>query len=99
MRMLGVVLMVEFKKCPKCSGNMELGELELLGAPFGPLKWSQEASRTIGIGKWKAVHLNSYRCYDCGFIENYAPSEKRKKYEKDGPREIVEDYQKVLGFK
>ena len=73
--------MGEPKKCPKCSGNMEQGELiDQSYAVSGAQHWAESAASLLGIGVSGDVKIISYRCFDCGYLENYAPSEKRKKY-------------------
>ena len=82
--------MAEWKRCPKCSGNMELGEIvDESYMVSGPQKWALQAESVAGFGKRGSVKIISYRCFKCGYLENFAPSEKRKKYEVFGPKEPV----------
>jgi uncharacterized OB-fold protein len=52
----------EVKKCPKCSGEMEVGYLQ--NAPY----WRRGRSRwSIG---WDG-RVFGYKCKNCGYIEFY----------------------------
>lgn len=67
------------KRCPECSGIMESGELlDVNLAITNAQRWTPSAGSFLGIGT-EGIKIVSYRCIDCGYIINYAPSEKRKK--------------------
>ena len=68
------------KKCPKCDGVMEEGEL--IDKGYGtstPQHWSVTAGSILGLGISGGIKIRSFRCIECGYIENYAASEERKK--------------------
>lgn len=66
--------------CPKCNGTMEEGELvDNSYAVSGPQDWAETAGSLLGLGITGKVRIRSFRCIECGYLENYAPSENRKK--------------------
>ncbi len=66
--------------CPKCNGAMEEGELvDNNYAVSGAQDWAETAGSLLGLGITGKVRIRSFRCIECGYLENYAPSEKRKK--------------------
>jgi uncharacterized Zn finger protein len=54
--------MSEVKKCPKCSGEMEVGYLH--NAPY----WRHGRS-ILGLG-WDG-RVFAYKCKNCGYVEFY----------------------------
>ncbi|MBN1390172.1 MAG: hypothetical protein JXA22_05980 [Candidatus Thermoplasmatota archaeon] len=65
----------EEKVCPKCAGKMELGELiDESYAVSVAQKWAKHAEGILGLGRSEGIPILSYRCVECGFLENYAPS-------------------------
>ncbi|MGA1873713.1 MAG: hypothetical protein ACMUHY_08575, partial [Thermoplasmatota archaeon] len=72
------------KICPKCNGEMELGELiDESYAVSGAQRWANHAGSILGVGRSKPIHIYSFRCTECGYLENYAPSEKKPKKKED----------------
>jgi len=72
----------EVKSCPLCDGEMERGEL--MDADYAttiPQHWSPSASSFLGIGVRKIL-IVSYRCIDCGYLMNFAPSDDPKDKER-----------------
>ena len=71
--------MIEDKKCSQCKGRMELGQLvDQNYAVSGAQEWATHADGILGLGLTDRITIESYRCIECGFLENYAPSEERK---------------------
>lgn len=67
------------RKCQKCGGEMELGSLINTGHIVdGPLEWEGTTSGLIFRSSSDRAVVNSYRCFECGYLENYAPSQIRK---------------------
>ena len=66
--------MEQERKCLKCNGDMEKGHLmdqtHLLSAPQ---KWAKHGTSSIGTGSKDTKRIISYRCKNCGFLENFAP--------------------------
>jgi predicted RNA-binding Zn-ribbon protein involved in translation (DUF1610 family) len=60
----------EFKKCPKCGGEMKMGRLL---ARYGPIKHydlvfeDSEQTKLLTEKKW----LAAYACENCGCVESY----------------------------
>jgi hypothetical protein len=62
------------KKCPKCSSDMEQGQL--LDNDYMTTvsqSWAKHATSFLGLGVKEARVIVSFRCKSCGFLENYAP--------------------------
>ena len=55
--------MTDVRKCPKCSGEMEIGHLR--DAPY----W-RRGTRMLKFGFGPRVF--AYKCKNCGYIELYA---------------------------
>ena len=69
----------EEKICPKCNGLMEEGQIQENYSIVGGIQgWVGSIDSHIGSGLKGTIKIISLRCFDCGYIENYAPSEKRK---------------------
>ncbi len=65
--------MEESKQCPKCNGKMIKGVIP--DVTYGGYKLSKWAESVSGVFFPKVVnpkHIDSYRCKQCGFLENYA---------------------------
>lgn len=63
----------EKKICPKCNGEMENGELiDKTYFASLPQRWGSKATSVVGIGIKKPIEIISFRCMNCGFLENYA---------------------------
>jgi predicted nucleic-acid-binding Zn-ribbon protein len=56
----------EVKKCPKCSGMMEVGFLQ--NAPY----WTSGRSRWRVFVSGAGARVFAYKCKNCGYIEFYA---------------------------
>jgi predicted nucleic-acid-binding Zn-ribbon protein len=66
--------MVETRKCPKCNGDMEKGNLmDETYLSSAPQKWAKHATGFMGVGSKDTKKITSYRCKNCGFLENFAP--------------------------
>jgi len=64
--------MEETKNCPKCKGVMEIGWITEVYSPFKRASWVQK----VHWFKGNAHHpVDSYKCKNCGFIENYSTRE------------------------
>lgn len=65
----------EIKKCPKCGGGMEKGfTLDTAHHAWTKAKWAKSVGVGInifGLGAKKAKTITSYRCENCGYLENY----------------------------
>ena len=73
---------VEKVKCMVCGGNMDVGELvDESYAVSGAQRWSTSAGSILGLGLGNRVKIISLRCFDCGFLQNFAPCEERKRYD------------------
>jgi hypothetical protein len=71
--------MKEEKICPKCNGIMEEGQIQENYSIIGGIQgWIGSINGHIRSGLKGTIKINSYRCFECGYIENYAPSEERK---------------------
>lgn len=69
----------EVKKCPKCGGEMEVGELrDNMFMNSVAQEWAPDASGYLSDDAG-GIMIISFRCIDCGYLENYAHSDKRKK--------------------
>lgn len=70
--------MSEVQKCPKCQHEMSRGFIAddalqaihvsrwVEGEPERSLLWGTKAPRA------KSLHVTTYRCMACGFLESYA---------------------------
>lgn len=64
----------ETKICPKCNGKMEKGII-LDSTQFSSTKarWAKSVGiQLFGVGVKNAKTIISYRCENCGYLENYA---------------------------
>lgn len=59
--------------CPKCKGEMELGETKSLGGYAGKTIWDQGDISFWGKSfKENTKSVIVYRCKLCGYLESYA---------------------------
>jgi len=88
------------KTCPKCEGMMEPGELvDKNYATSDAQEWAEQAGSFLGFGLSGRIRIISYRCIECGFIENYAPSEERREKVKSRIEEMEKEKKKRLAPK
>jgi predicted nucleic-acid-binding Zn-ribbon protein len=66
-------------QCPKCKTSMEKGYLFVLGgtASWKLNIWNEKFRKASPIKKFfkffnNEIYITSYRCKDCGYLENYA---------------------------
>lgn len=61
------------KKCPKCSSEEIYSNATI----------SKSGERSIiPVSSWRSIHINSYACMDCGFIEEYLDIKDKEAIEK-----------------
>jgi predicted nucleic-acid-binding Zn-ribbon protein len=65
--------MSEVKKCPKCGGEMENGDI--VGAVRSVWFRSSEKTQWSGLAS-KTTSTKAYSCKVCGYVEIYRNSEK-----------------------
>jgi len=78
--------MADENKCPKCQGEMTKGVLvDYTYAEFSkkPQVWAEDVSMG-GFLAERPIKIVSYRCSNCGFLENYAKEEKEEWMNEDG---------------
>jgi len=75
-KLLGEKIMDKEKICPKCKGKMKAGVIaDNRWSNSGDHGWRDPADKGIIDGIFGSVDMytiTSYRCLECGFLENYA---------------------------